>query len=618
MAKPGFIFPRLKNGMCFYFKEKGGVMDKMLGRTLALVILFVGCLVSGGVEAATLPLEVGPSGYPYTSIQAAIAAASSGDTVLVHDGTYKENINFSGKAITVKSVNGAAKTIIDANSSGRGVTFNSGEGSGSVLDGFTITNGFVPEDNGGGIYCTNSSSPTITNCSISGNTGWYNGGGISCYSGSPTITNCTINGNTTYGWGGGISCGYSSVPTITNCTISGNTANAGKGGGISCDTSCFPTITNCIISGNTANNGGGIACYFSSLPTIINCTISGNIASSTIGGGIYCDSTSTAAVQNTILWGNVPNEIYLLGGGPPIMPIYSDVDQGGYAGLNGNIRQNPLFVDPTNGNFRFQPNSPCIDAAYSNGAPITDMKGNPRFDTPWVPNTGGGSHPYFDMGALEYGKPPVADFDGDVKTDIAVYRASTGAWYVHPSKGGTPYGIGWGGDPNDKPVPGDYDGDIKTDYAVYRTSTGAWYVKPSSGATAYGVGWGGDPNDEPVPGDYDGDGKTDIAVYRSSTGAWYVYPSGGTAPYGEGWGGDPNDKPVPGDYDGDGRTDVAVYRTSTGAWYIKPSSGSSPYGIGWGGDPNDKPVPGDYDGDGKTDTAAVLWDRYGRLVHLAI
>jgi len=202
------------------------------------------------------------------------------------------------------------------------------------------------------------------------------------------------------------------------------------------------------------------------------------------------------------------------------------------------------------------------------------------------------------------GRAKIADFDGDGKTDIAVYRASTGAWYVKPSGGSAPYGIGWGGDASDKPVLGDYDGDGKTDIAVYRKNLGTWWITPSSTGVPYGVGWGGDPNDIPVPGDYDGDGKTDIAVYRASTGAWYITSSGGGAPYGLGWGGDTSDKPVPGDYDGDGKTDVAIYRASSGGWYIIPSSApGTPYGVGWGGDASDKPVPGDYDGDGKADVA---------------
>jgi parallel beta-helix repeat protein len=177
-----------------------------------------------------------------------------------------------------------------------------------VIDGFTITNGFGvrydyngdgdiwdwSEDNGGGIICYDNSSPTITGCTISGNTAGYGGGGIFCYDGSnPTITGCTISGNTANNDGGGIYCSHSSNPTITGCTISDNTAD--YGGGIRCYYSS-PAITYCTISGNTTTTfyGGGIYCYYSD-PTISGCTISDNTA-----GGIYCRDSSPTITDCTI------------------------------------------------------------------------------------------------------------------------------------------------------------------------------------------------------------------------------------------------------------------------------------------------------------------------------
>jgi hypothetical protein len=121
----------------------------------------------------------------------------------------------------------------------------------------------------------------------------------------------------------------------------------------------------------------------------------------------------------------------------------------------------------------------------------------------------------------------LSDFDGDGKTDLALYRRSTGFWYVlRSSTNYTTYLAQQRGLPTDIPAPGDYDGDGKTDLGVYRPSTGFWYVLLSSTnyTTSLAQQWGAS-TDVPVPGDYDGDGKTDLGVYRPSTGFWYVLQS---------------------------------------------------------------------------------------------
>ncbi|MDC1020842.1 hypothetical protein OAR23_02330, partial [bacterium] len=106
----------------------------------------------------------------FLDIQSAINFADNGDTVIVKDGTYFEHINFNGKAITLKSENGAATTILDGSDTDRVVVFSSGEGSSSILRGFTVRNGHANYINssmigfGGGIFCKNSSSPTIEEC----------------------------------------------------------------------------------------------------------------------------------------------------------------------------------------------------------------------------------------------------------------------------------------------------------------------------------------------------------------------------------------------------------------------------------------------------------------------
>ena len=151
----------------------------------------------------------------------------------------------------------------------------------------------------------------------------------------------------------------------------------------------------------------------------------------------------------------------------------------------------------------------------------------------------------------ETAKAPLGDFAGNGTTDIAVFRPSTGRWYI---RGHASVAYGRAGD---IPVPGDYNGDGRSDIAVFRPSTGRWYIR---GQDSIPYGRAGDV---PVPGDYNGDGITDIAVFRPSTGEWFIRGIEDLT-YGQA-----GDKPIQSDYNGDGSTDIAVYRPSTQRWYIR-------------------------------------------------
>jgi uncharacterized delta-60 repeat protein len=201
-----------------------------------------------------------------------------------------------------------------------------------------------------------------------------------------------------------------------------------------------------------------------------------------------------------------------------------------------------------------------------------------------------------------------ADYNYDMKTDLSVFRAGLKVWFVSPSMpagGGTltANGVGQTGD---IPVQADYDGDGQADIAFF-SSSGNWTIRYSSRTiwgnpsdpiyvASYHFGLG---TDKPVPADYDGDGQADLAVFRPSNGYWYILRSSDGSFHATNFGLG-TDKLVPGDYDGDLKTDLAVFRE--GNWYILRSSDNGFYGINWGL-ADDKPVPGDYDGDGKFDFA---------------
>jgi sugar lactone lactonase YvrE len=209
--------------------------------------------------------------------------------------------------------------------------------------------------------------------------------------------------------------------------------------------------------------------------------------------------------------------------------------------------------------------------------------------------------------------PISADFDGDKAIDLTVFRPSNGTWYIRYSSLG--YSIAssavaqWGL-PGDIPIAGDFDGDGKTELTVFRPASGTWYIRYSSlgySVASSAVAQWGLPGDVPIAGDFDGDRKTDLVVYRPVNGTWYIRYSSlgyGIASADAAQWGLPGDVPIAGDFDGDGRTDLTIFRPVNGTWYIRYSvfgySIPASATFQWGL-PGDEPIAADFDGDGKTD-----------------
>ena len=402
-------------------------LPERLGVVFLAAIAISLCCVRAA-EAATIHV---PADQP--TIQQAISAASNGDTILVAPGTYNENINFLGKAITVASTGGPSVTTIDGGGTESVVTFSSGEANSSVLEGFTITNGNASVNNlytGGGVAIFYA-SPTIKNNVVTNNAA-CSGGGIGLY----VSPNAVIKGNSVTqnsggtcigATGGGIYIDGGGVAQIIGNTISKNTS--GSGGGMFLDDAGAPTIEDNVITGNTnsgssASQGGGIATVNQTQGAIVQNLIiaNGNTGQEGQGGGLWLSvpngSIGPMSINNTIV-ANQAGEgsgVYVSGfdaqtalynnlivGSSGQSALYCDGTYGatpkalynndafspsgtGFDGVcsgivnsNGNISADPLFLNPTS-DFRLKNGSPAAGTGDSSAPalPWNDLDGNPR------------------------------------------------------------------------------------------------------------------------------------------------------------------------------------------------------------------------------------------------
>ena len=260
------------------------VLFRLFGMPTTLIPALLMLVLAGGATASAQVVsntaDIGPG-----TLRSAITNAANGAVI-----TFDPSL--SGATITLSStltIN--TNLIIDAsalpgglqiNGNGAVQVFNVASNTFVFLNSLTITDGYST-NSGGGIY--NNGTLTLTNCTLSGNSGFNytpyggGGGGIYNYQGTLTLNQCTLSGNISYGLGGGI---YNfGLLTLSQCTLSGNGAE--DGGGIYNQAGTL-TLNQCTLSRNHAAEDGGI--YNAGALTLNQCTLSRNSADF-YGGGIW-------------------------------------------------------------------------------------------------------------------------------------------------------------------------------------------------------------------------------------------------------------------------------------------------------------------------------------------
>ncbi|HSW37361.1 MAG TPA: right-handed parallel beta-helix repeat-containing protein [Candidatus Saccharimonadales bacterium] len=352
-------------------------------------------LLSGHAAAVTRSV---PS--QYGSIQAAINASGTGDTVLVSPGTYREQLNIDGKYIELRSASGNFNDTIIAPNAGRTgimimhVPYRTGIPR-AKISGFRITGAnYVPDGQGGGITLANGADPIIENDLIDNNHAMVDGGGILIFRDSnPTIRDSYINSNTASRFGGGIFSVLNCNPVIKSNNISNNiasgptyTGGGASGGGLYLenDTSnsashASPVISGNTISGNSADFAGGAMSLRTGIAAIIEeNTISGNHAS--YGGGIHVETEGAGPVISN---NNIQNNTASLSG------TFSGSGYGGgisvYASSTPRILHNQI-----SGNAASRGGGGIVLAENSNSTISNNTIGSGNYVADPGTNTGGG------------------------------------------------------------------------------------------------------------------------------------------------------------------------------------------------------------------------------------
>ena len=411
-----------------------------------------GCDLSGNGSVA----------YPFATIQYTIDTVNENDIIVVEIGSYQENLTISNKNIILTSryyfTNDETyidSTIIDANFNESAISFYGSIDTTCIVNGFTLVNGY--SGSGGGIYCDNAgpklSHLIIENCEVDNNGPYSRGGGIFGNASDMIIENSIIRNNTcqsaTYLQGGGMYINNSNL-IIRNSDFFNNTSQYGGGiylhnsdaviintmireneadinaAGVGVNVSNAELI-NCVIAGNVAMEFGGAICGWDYADIILtNCTLTENTGVLN-GGGLFLNNGVTGIINNSIFWENIPEQIYYHPSNDPnqVEVNYSCFTNGEsgittsgngvVTWLEGNIEDDPVFLDSGEHPFQLNSNSPCIDSGTIDtinlNLPEFDILGNFRF---WDGDED--ENIVIDMGAYEYSAPQYQDLMVDPAT----------------------------------------------------------------------------------------------------------------------------------------------------------------------------------------------------------